>query len=185
MVRVAATLLLAAALVCAGGARVGAAGTAEGPSEYQVKGAFLYNFMKFVEWPEGAFTDPVVVAVLGPAPVDQIEEAFRGKLVRGRRVVVQAHDGADRPPRCHLLFIASDARGQLRAALRAVAGTPVLTVSDVPEAAEPEAVINLVAVDTRLGFQVNLDLATASGLQISSKLLGLAKTVRGGAGRAR
>jgi hypothetical protein len=63
--------------------------------------------------------------------------------------------------------------------LKAVAGSPVLTVSDLPEAAQPEAVINLVAVDTRLGFQVNLELAQASGLQVSSKLLGLAKTVRG------
>jgi hypothetical protein len=82
-----------------------------------------------------------------------------------------------------VLFIASDVSAQLRNALRAVAGSPVLTVSDVPDAAQPEAVINLIAVDTRLGFQVNLELAEASGLQVSSKLLGLAKTVRGNQGK--
>ena len=49
-----------------------AAGHAEGPpDEYQVKAAFLYNFAKFVEWPQEAFqnqSEPLVVCVLGDNP---------------------------------------------------------------------------------------------------------------------
>lgn len=154
-----------------------------GPSEYQVKGAFIYNFMKFVEWPPAAFTDPLVVGVLGAAPIADLEAVLADKSVRGRRIVVRVVESAGQPGPCHVLFIASDVSAQLRNALRAVAGSPVLTVSDVPDAAQPEAVINLIAVDTRLGFQVNLELAEASGLQVSSKLLGLAKAVRGNQGK--
>lgn len=176
-------VLMAAAFWTVAGARPCAAAEAAagGPSEYLVKGAFLYNFMKFVEWPPASLSDPLVVGVLGPAPLGDIEAAFKDKTVRGHRVVVRGYDDAGRLGPCHVLFITTDAAGQLRTALRAVAGAPVLTVSDLPDAVQPEAVINLVAVDTRLGFQVNLDLAQASGLQVSSKLLGLAKSVRGGA----
>jgi hypothetical protein len=160
-----------------------AGAAAAGPPEYQVKGAFIYNFMKFVEWPPAAFTDPLVVGVLGSAPIADLEAALADKSVRGRRIVVRAVENAGQPGTCHVLFITNDVSAQLRNALRAVAGSPVLTVSDVPDAAQPEAVINLIAVDTRLGFQVNLELAEASGLQVSSKLLGLAKTVRGYQGK--
>jgi hypothetical protein len=155
----------------------------DGPSEYQVKGAFIYNFMKFVEWPPAALTDPLVVGVVGSAPLADLEAALKDKSVRGRRIVVRAVENAGQPGPCHVLFISGDPPGQLRTALRAVAGAPVLTVSDVPDAEQPEAVINLVAVETRLAFQVNLELAQASGLQVSSKLLGLARTVRGHQGK--
>lgn len=174
-----ALVLTATVLTAVPGAAPAVTGAADGPSEYQVKGAFIYNFMKFVEWPTAAFTDPLVVGVLGPAPISDIEAAFKDKVVRGRRIVVRALDDTSVLGACHVLFITSDVVAQLRGALKAVAGSPVLTVSDLPDAAQPEAVINLVAVDTRLGFQVNLELAQASGLQVSSKLLGLAKTVRG------
>lgn len=157
----------------------------DGPGEYQVKGAFIYNFLKFVEWPAGAFTDPVVVVVLGPAPLDQFEEALRGKAVRGHAIVVRPVDDVEALGECHVVYVAAEAQNQLRALLRKVAGKPVLTVSDLPNASQPEAVINFVPVDTRLGFQVNLDRASESGLQVSSKLLGLARTVRSTQGRSR
>jgi hypothetical protein len=44
--------------------------------EYQVKAAFLYNFIMFVDWPQGKMADgnePFVIGIIGKDP---FEEAF-------------------------------------------------------------------------------------------------------------
>jgi hypothetical protein len=45
-------------------------------SEYQVKAAYLFNFLKFVEWPEEAFTDPLAPIVIGIAGDDPFGNAL-------------------------------------------------------------------------------------------------------------
>lgn len=157
--------------------------TAQPGKEYAVKAAFVFNFMKFVDWPEQAQAmggDAFVVGVLSHGLPEEFAAGFRDKEVKGRRIAVQVFQDVRQAQGCHVVFITADATSQLPAMLRAVSGKPVLTVSEVSNAERADAVINLVAADTRLGFQVNLDAADASGLQISSRLLSLATAVRGG-----
>src|SRR5690348_12379104 len=62
------------------------------PSEYQLKAAFLFNFTKFVEWPEGSFEDhqaPIVLGIIGDDPFgDDLVRMIAGEKVQGRRLVV-------------------------------------------------------------------------------------------------
>lgn len=172
-------LVLALTLVGFAGRAPEGAGVSEGgPSELQVRGALLYNFMKFVEWPPAALTDPLIVGVMGAVSIADIEASFAGRQVQGRSVTVRPVTEADLTGPCHVIYVATDDAARLRRVLRQLGTRPVLTVSDVPDAPRPDAVINFVPVDTRVGFQIHLGLARASGLQISSKLLQLAQTVR-------
>ena len=63
------------------------------PSEYQVKAAFLFNFTKFVEWPDGSFDDPqapIVVGIIGDDPFgDDLERIIAGQKVQGRGLVIR------------------------------------------------------------------------------------------------
>jgi hypothetical protein len=64
-----------AALIIASG--LTSLASAQQVDEYQVKGAFVFNFAKFVEWPQEAFkapSDSLVICVLGQ---DQIASALR------------------------------------------------------------------------------------------------------------
>ena len=76
-----AALLLLAALAPA------SAGAADGRSEYteyQVKAAFLYNFAKFVKWPDGPGSGgprPLVITVFGEDPFGDAWNALAGKSV--------------------------------------------------------------------------------------------------------
>src|SRR5437867_180076 len=78
--------LVVAACIVAGLTQGHAAG-ASIPKEYQIKAAFLYNFTKFVEWPEPAFADPkspIVIGVLGPNPFGgELAKAIEGRKVNG------------------------------------------------------------------------------------------------------
>jgi hypothetical protein len=61
--------------------------------EYQVKAAFLLNFVKFIEWPSEAFQNkqaPVTLRVFGHDPFGSaLDDILRGRTVNNRAVVVR------------------------------------------------------------------------------------------------
>ena len=88
----------------------------QGLSEHEIKAGFLFNFTKFVEWPEGTFADastPIILGVVGENPFGNLlTETAAGKFVNVRPVVVrQFKDGQDLRS-CNVLFI--DAKDKKR-----------------------------------------------------------------------
>ena len=69
---------------------------AEGIGEAEVKAAFVFNFIKFVEWPSSAFhspEDPILLSVLGNDPTGAALASLDGKKVSGRLLVVRKVPG--------------------------------------------------------------------------------------------
>lgn len=66
---------------------------AQTPSEYQVKAVYLYNFTKFIEWPEEAFEGVDVHFIIGVMGDDSfsniIEETINGRTINGRQLMVK------------------------------------------------------------------------------------------------
>src|ERR1700732_1429930 len=64
-----------------------AAAQSDQPGEYDVKAAFLFNFTKFVEWPEGSFGDPaapIVIGIIGDEPFgDSLLRIVAGQKAQG------------------------------------------------------------------------------------------------------
>src|ERR1019366_7964266 len=83
--------------------------TSQTPTEYQVKAAYLFNFLKFVEWPGDPAVDPQarwVIGIVGDSPVSaQLSGLFAGKNVMGRDVQVKQFQEADNLRACNILFI--------------------------------------------------------------------------------
>src|SRR5258708_24091442 len=56
---------------------------AQGADEFQVKAAFVFNFLKFVEWPAAAFSSedsPFLIGIMGSDPIAAaVDRAFQGK----------------------------------------------------------------------------------------------------------
>jgi hypothetical protein len=150
--------------------------------EYQVKAAFLYNFVKFVEWPASSFpklNDPIVICILGQNPFDDsLSEAIRGKLWEGRALtIVQI---TDLPPksRCQILFVSSSERQRFRSMAASLKGSGILTVGDTPGFIDDGGIINLKLEGGKIRFDINVEAAGQAHLTVSSKLLNLAQTVK-------
>src|SRR5690606_32477836 len=95
--------------------------------EYRVKAAFLYNFLKYVQWPADAATGPLVICVAGRNPFGTVlEDLVRGEVVDERRV--EARVILEPEPGCHLLFVPDGAA--IPVYLRAASGQPVFTVGE-------------------------------------------------------
>src|SRR5579863_7601695 len=87
---------------------------AQGPTEYQVKAAFLYNFAKFVEWPAEAHDPkgPLAICVLGRDPFDgELERVTEGKTIDNRKIVIRRTRDMAIARSCQVLFVSlSEAR---------------------------------------------------------------------------
>lgn len=153
-----------------------------GPAgEYQLKAVFLLNFGRFVTWPPAAFptpTSPFVIGVLGTDPYgDALDQAVRGEAIEGHPLAVQRHRRVADLKDCHILFISASEAGRIDAILAALSGRPVLTVCDADGPAWHDVMIQFRTENRRVRLQVNLTMAKAADLTISSKLLRPAEIV--------
>jgi hypothetical protein len=150
--------------------------------EYDIKAAFLFNFTKFVEWPPTAFTDehsPLKICVLGENPFGKILRVLTEEEATGRRLSLIHLDRLNSLETCHVLFVSRSERDRLPQVLAAVHSAPVLTVSDVPGFIDQGGMINFILEGSKVRFEVNQEAAERAGLKISSRLLALAKHVKG------
>jgi hypothetical protein len=182
--------LLAAALAWAGPAcLVQAQPRAPGPQapEYHVKGAFLFKFGEFVDWPSAALAGPDVpftIAVLGADPVaDVLEELSRQRKVNGRTASVQRLRRSDPAPAAHIVFAGAAEAERLQAWADQLRASHTLTVTETAGASQPPGMINFVIRDNRVRFEVDADAVDAAGLKISSKVLSLAVNITGRQGQ--
>jgi len=148
-------------------------------SEYQVKAAFLYNFLKFVDWPSDGMSAPgtICLGVLGRDPFEGALDEVQGKSAKGRKVVVVRYRTIEEAKGCDLLFISASEKGRLPQILKQLQNSRLLTVADQEGFCEAGGMINLVSIKNRVGFDVNVAAASRVRLKISSQLLKLARTV--------
>ena len=150
-------------------------------NEYEAKAAFLFNFVKFVEWPSNAFADdssPLIIGVVGDdGSSGLIEQIINGKTANGRRLVVKRFANFRALTYCHMVFVRSSERDRTRQTLVA-AGPGALTVGESEGFAQGGGVINFTIVDGKLRLEINQTSAERAGLKISAKLLSLARVIR-------
>jgi hypothetical protein len=151
-------------------------------SEQQVKAAFLFNFIRFVDWPGGTFHDkgaPIVVGVSGNDPLSkEVEECLRDKSVNGRKLSFKPINWPDEISGVHILMVCASEAKSVSAVLAKVKGAPVLTVGETERFAEQGGVINFYISENKVRFEINIDAAQRARLKISSQLLTLAKIVK-------
>jgi hypothetical protein len=150
-----------------------------GPSEYQVKAAFLYNFAKFVKWPNTAFSDtnsPIVIGILGEDPFgSDLPLAIRGKTINGHPLSLRVGMSLSDMMQCHVVFICRKPKRNIPDTVASLTKAKILTVSEIDGFIKDGGMINFVMDGTKVRFEINDQTATKAGLLISSKLLNLAK----------
>jgi hypothetical protein len=167
------SLAIVASLAPARAAQVG---------ESDVKAAYLFNFTRFVEWPDGtpAPSEPFRLCVVADGTMTGlIERTMTGETVKGRSSETAEPRSIEEARRCQILFVGRTEIGRARHMLAALRDHPVLTVSDAARFADTGGMIEFVRIDENVRFRVNLEAAKRSGISISSRLLRVAVDVDG------
>jgi len=154
----------------------------QSPTEYQVKAAYLFNFLKFVEWPDDAAADPPgkwVIGFVGESPVGgELARLVEGKNVLGRDLLVKKFQPADNLRVCNILFISESEKKRLPSILAALRGSSVLTVADMDNFTGSGGMVQLVVEDGRVRLTIDVGATGRARLRVSSKLLSLAQAVK-------
>lgn len=150
---------------------------AQTANEYEVKAAFILNFVRFVEWPDDAFGDggSLVVGIVGDDPFRGALDQLSGNTVDGRRLVVRQLRSTDNLRACQILFVSSSERNRLGKIMESVRGASVLTIGEVPQFNQVGGVIRFIVQDNKVRFEINTTAAVQARLRISSKLQALSK----------
>jgi hypothetical protein len=173
----------AAALVLMASSTVRAVGQSARSDEDRIKAAVVSKITQFVDWPSTALAGRTSIDVCVAEPDrfgSDLAELAAGERVKGRdlavRIVSTPHDLEN----CQLLFVPGRVRSGRHPLLASAESLPILTVGDYPTFMDDGGIVQLRMVDGRVRFDINLVAARHAGIQVSSQLLRLAVTVRGG-----
>jgi len=152
------------------------------PNAYQVQAAYLYNFGKFIKWPDKVPADQsgtFAICVLGQDPFGALlESALAGQMVNGKPVAVKRLARVQDAAACHILSLSMAQQHDLKGTLAAIDDSSVLTVSDMPDFSKRGGMIQFILEGDRVRFEINLESAEKSHLIFPSELLKVAAAVR-------
>lgn len=152
------------------------------PGEYEVKAVFLYDFLKFVEWPDDQDTHAgriVNICILGEDPFGNAFDFIQDETIGNRKLVVKRVRTHHHIDDCQVLFISSSEKEDINHILRTVKGSNILTVGDTEGFAQKGVMINFYIEQNKVRFEINLHSLRSSGLNVSSKVMHLARIIQG------
>ena len=162
-------------LLAAGRASAAQTGNLDIGREDQLKAAYLFNFVKFVEWPVAA-RGPIRICFIGAQGVHaSLAASTAGKTIGERSIATRVLQVAESRLGCDVIYL--DAAFDPSVLMRDAAAQTALTVSEAQDFTRRGGIIRLFKHDNRLRFDINLDNARRAGLKISSNLLKLASRV--------
>ncbi|KQU73367.1 hypothetical protein ASE08_12870 [Rhizobacter sp. Root16D2] len=150
-------------------------------AEYQIKAAYLYKFLAYIEWPPQAFERehaPIAIGVLGSEQLaGELAQAVAGREVNGHDVLVRRLHAGDTAAGLHVLFVGRSDSARIAQIAATVKGQPLLIVSESDDAFALGSAINFLVVDDKVRFDVALRPVEQAGLKVSSRLLAVARKV--------
>lgn len=159
---------------------------AQDDKEYLVKATFIYNFLKFIEWPgdKGISKQSAVdICVVGNSPLSSAAAVFQKASTDKLKISLVSEGNAKNiTGHCHIVFIGGSEEEKLAGMLADLKGQPVLTVSDIDKFAERGGMIGFVIADNKVRLVVNTKTTEAAGLHVDARLLEIALKVLNGAG---
>ncbi len=150
-------------------------------TESQAKASALFNFARYVEWPERAFASresPFVFCLAGRDSLASAVAALEDRSLHGRATLVRRVFGVEELRGCNVLYIGEAEERRLIPMIRAVAAEPVLSVSDLTGFIDVGGGIGIALDDGRIRFDINRTALDQAQLRASSNLLRLARNVR-------
>jgi hypothetical protein len=152
---------------------------ASNSTEYQLKAVFLYNFTRFIDWPENAFHSvdaPFVIGIVGDNPFgNYLQEVVNNDSVGLHPIIIKYFSKPEKVADCHLLFINSNDPEQIKSVLNITSGKSILTVNDTPNFSRWGGHVQFYNQQNRIKLQINASATKDAHLTVSSKLLNLAR----------
>ena len=146
-------------------------------ANYKAYTVFLYNFIKYIEWPDQS--NDFIIGVVGDSPIKK--ELFllaENKKAKGKKIIVRTISTPDEASACNLIYIPSQKSSMLKPINEKVKGKPVLLVTEREGLAKKGAAISFtVDDDDVLKFEINKSVLELQNLKVTTLLVQLGTLV--------
>lgn len=161
-------------------------GWPEDDLEQRLKTVYLYNFTRYVDWPDASVGDAFHIAVAGDPGLAAALRALEhpDKQAEGRPIRVRAPHDASGVDDAQIVFVGAGAVSELPRILARTSGKPILLVGDGPGLARRGVAFNfflkrdILGAGERLRFEINPEALEGRGLKVKADLFDVAEIVR-------
>ena len=145
-----------------------------GVQEADLKGAFIYNFTKYVDWNHYNTGNTFIIGVIGSSSVvTSLKEIAETNTVNSKKIEIRVFEDPAQIEFCNILFIPKNIPFPLSSILSNM-NKGMLTISEEPGFASQGTAFNFVRKNGKLKFEANLKALGKADIKAGSQLLKLA-----------
>lgn len=145
-------------------------------SNSKIKATFIYNFTKYIDWPEKYKEGNFVIGVLGTSTFYNELATLLSKKTVGKQIFeIKSYTNSESVTGiCHILFITAENSSQLPDVIKKMKGKNTLIVTEKTGMAKQGSGINFVVENNKQRFELNKANIEKYNLKVSSTLASLA-----------
>jgi hypothetical protein len=142
---------------------------------HELHAAMLYNFIKYVQWPNESGSGEFVVGVMGEDNVyNTMKIWYDGKVKGSKKYVIKKLTSADEAGLCQVVYVGKNSAKEFLIVKAKTTGKSILTITDGNGLGKKGSCINFKVVDGKLKFELNQATFSASNLKVSGQLTSMA-----------
>lgn len=157
--------ILSAIILLMGGNTITAQKSAR-VKEYDLKAAFLYRFVDYIDWGGNSKNKLISIDILGECPIAKSLTDITNSNKINVKVISNLNERG-----CNILFVPKNSPIPIETILSVYSKKPVLIVSEQKGYGHKGTHMNFVIVDDKLKFEINLGALKKAEIGISSFLL--------------
>ena len=97
----------------------------------KMKAVFVYNFTRYIDWPEEYKQGNFVIGLLGETPIsEELGKVAATKKAVNQTIEVKNFDSIGNISECHILYVSSNNSADLAAALQKTKGRSTLVITE-------------------------------------------------------
>ncbi|MCZ8353262.1 MAG: YfiR family protein [Cyclobacteriaceae bacterium] len=142
---------------------------------HEIHSQMMYNFIKYVQWPNEAEGGEFVVGVMGDDDVlNTLKQWYDGKPKGSKKYVIKKITSPGEAATCSVVYLGRSKSNQFEEIKNSISGKPVLTITNGNGLAQKGSCINFKVIDGKLKFEMNQGTLTSSNLKVSGQLVSMA-----------
>ncbi|HSH67316.1 MAG TPA: YfiR family protein [Bacteroidia bacterium] len=145
----------------------------------KIKAIYIYNFTKYIEWPDSYKQGNFVIGVIGNniSLINELNKMAASKTVGSQRLEIKNISSPD-DASCHIIYLLSDNSSQLSEVMDKIKNKSTLIITDKAGLASKGAAINFVIQENKQKIELNKSNIERYKLKVASSLVELAIQVK-------
>jgi hypothetical protein len=148
-------------------------------SNAKIKATFIYNFTKYIDWPDKYKEGSFVIGILGTTTFyNDLTALLSTKTAGNQKFIIKSYPDAESlNGTCHILFIPAENSTWLPNVLKKIQGKCTLIITEKSGLAKQGAAINFIVENNKQRFELNKTNIEKYNMKVSSTLVALAKKI--------